>query len=280
MWLARGDDGLLGVAGVLYGDGASPGEAVVYVRVTPAARRRGIGTALVRAMVPDILVHDRNLISAYGVRADTVGAAWAASLGFATVQRRIWQRLDIPAVKADRWQTPLPEGFRFEKWTDRAPDHLVAGFAQARNAILDAPIGEASYERPSWTVEKVRRQEAELREFGREKFVVIAVHEESNAVAALTELSSMPKQEDICWQRDTAVVKQFRGLGLGRAVKSAMMRWVLADRPSVEVIRTDVDASNQYMLRVNEQLGYTVLSTVINMETSLESLAGALGIAA
>lgn len=101
-----------------------------------------------------------------------------------------------------------------------------------------------------------------------------------NAVAALTELSFLPNVDDVCWRRDTAVVKSFRGLGLGRAVKSAMMRWVLADRPLLEIVRTDVDASNLYMLRVNEQLGYTVLSTVINMETSVESLAGALGIAA
>lgn len=275
LWRACAGDDLLGLATAAFLGEENTNMAIVNVRVRPQSRRQGVGTAMLRAMLPELAAQDRSLITGYGLVAGGSGERWANALGFARVQRRIWQKLTIPDVDSSLWQIPVPEGFRLETWTDAAPESLLVAYARARSARLDAPRGSATYEQPIWTAERVRRLEAELRAIGEEHWVVAAVHEADATVAAFTEISFVNGENEVAWQDDTAVAREFRGRGLGRVVKGGMMRRLLALRPSIKVLRTDVSAENVHMLRVNEQLGYTELSSVVNVETSLESLAKA-----
>jgi RimJ/RimL family protein N-acetyltransferase len=178
------------------------------------------------------------------------------------------------------WEVPVPSGFRLAQWADAAPEELVVAFAAARNAIADAPIGDSSYEHRAWTVERVRQAEADVRESGDVSRVVAAVHEESGAVAALTGLQLRPGRTDLSWQGDTAVVHDFRGHGLGRAVKAAMMRWVLADVPDLERVVTNTAADNASMIRVNEQIGYVHYADIGVFEASVEQVGAALEMSA
>jgi hypothetical protein len=57
----------------------------------------------------------------------------------------------------------------------------------------------------------------------------------------------------------TGVTRAHRGHRLGLLVKVAMAEWLKAAEPQVERLQTWNAQSNQYMIAVNEALGYTIL---------------------
>ena len=285
-WTAHEGADTVGLGTVFYpdhADGDLAAWAKIRVMVAPAHRRRGAGTALLRAIVADArergcttLANDQTWIGVDGKQ--TVGERWAHRVGFATVHRLRWQMLHVTDVSAGTWDIPTPAGFRLAHWIDTAPDELVAAFAHARNAMLDAPTGESSYRAPEWTVERVRQTEADWRETGDELRYVVAVHEETGAVAAFTELRLDPTRLDLCWQLDTAVVADFRGRGLGRAIKAAMMRRLLADHPGLQRVVTNNADDNAHMIRVNDQIGYVHYGDIGSFEAPIERVGAALGL--
>jgi RimJ/RimL family protein N-acetyltransferase len=185
--------------------------------------------------------------------------------------------LHVADVDPRLWDVSPPAGFRVQQWAGAAPEALVAAFAAARNAIGDAPSGESSYREPEWTIDRVRQAEAERREAGDDVRFVVAVHEETGAVVALTGMLVRPGYSDLCWQRDTVVVGSYRGLGLGRVVKAAMMRWLLAEIPGLGRVVTSNAADNAHMIRVNEQLGYKHYADIGRFEGSVEHVDAAIG---
>ena len=276
-WGAYAGDELLGFGTVLYPDRQMLDWAIVRVLVHAAHRQHGIGTALLHEVVADARAQGRVILANDQVRLGSDGERWAHAVGFANVLRSRWQMLHVAEVDSALWDVPVPAGFRLLKWADAAPDDLVAGFAAARNAIGDAPTGESSYEHPQWTVERVRQGEADAREAGDDARYVVAVHEQTGAVAALTGMVLRPGRLDLCWQQDTAVVESFRGHGLGRAVKAAMMRWLLVEFPELERVVTNNAAENVHMIRVNEQIGYVHYADIGLFEASVEQVRERLG---
>lgn len=271
-WVARVRGRIIATATAYFPERENRNLAIATVRVPPERRRQGVGTALLRAVLAEVRAQGRDTMTGQ-MRADGDGERWALSLGFRRVQQFVLQSLAVTDVDPGRWETPAPPGFRAEAWIAAAPQSLVDGFARARTAISDAPTGESTRKVPDWTVQRVRDREDEVRGRGCELRTVVAVHEASGAVAGLTELEVQPSRPDHAFQLDTAVLAQFRGHGLGRFVKATMMRGLLADRPHIERVSTQTDASNTYMIRVNHQLGYITDHLMTIAEGSIEKLA-------
>lgn len=279
-WAAWEGDRLIGLGLVVYPEQHTPDWAMPRVFVDHSHRRRGVGTALLRELVADARAQGRTTLGSDQVRLGTEAEQWAIASGFVNTLSNCWQMLHVADVDRARWDVPVPAGFRLERWAGASPESLVSAFAAARNAIDDAPHGESTFRMPEWTVERVRQAEADLREAGDDSRFVVAVHEETGAVAALTGMVLRPGRLDLCWQRDTAVVARFRGLGLGRVVKAAMMRGLIAEFPELGRIVTNTAADNAYMIRVNEQIGYAHYADIGMFEASVEAVGAALGMSA
>jgi mycothiol synthase len=275
-WVAREGDRLLGLGNVIYPDHLADW-AIPSVVVDRSHRRRGVGAALLRELVADAQVEGRTTIGSDQVRLGTEAEHWARAVGFVGTLTNCWQMLHVAAVDPARWDVPVPAGLRLEQWADAAPESIVAAFAAARNAIADRPTGESTFLETEWTVERIRQAEADLREAGDDSRFVVAVHEGTGTVAALTGMLLRTPRVDLCWQRDTAVVAQYRGLGLGRVVKAAMMRWLVAEIPDLGKVVTNNAADNVHMIRVNTQIGYTHYADMGMFEASVESIGAALG---
>lgn len=271
-WVARLDQDVVGLAVVYFLEEESSHIALVDLVVHPAVRRRGIGSTLLKTLLPELRARGRRLVEAWQVTKDSDGDRWASSLNCAVARTAVLQVLVIPETESALWRQGALDGYRLRRWAGAAPDELVSSFADARNAVNDAPLGDGSYQPPEWTVERVRAREAELRQNDVELRAVVAVHEETGQVVGLTELELHPHRPQAGFQRDTAVCSPHRGRGLGRHMKAHMIHWLLADRPDFDRILTTTNAENTHMIRVNHQLGFKTVRGMLVVNRDLAEL--------
>ncbi|MEC3980589.1 GNAT family N-acetyltransferase [Amycolatopsis sp. H20-H5] len=242
---------------------------LIGISVHPDCRRRGIGTAMLRAALPESRARGCRVLESWQVVAGTAGQFWAEGRGFTTVRMIVRQALVVAGTDRSLWDVEAPAGYRLQRWIGVAPDDVIDSYAVARGAIHDAPLGQSDYRWPEWTVERVRAAEAEWRQQGIEQWVVIAIHEKTGAVAGFTEVCVHPRRPDWGYQRDTAVPSAFRGRGLGRCIKACMLRWLVSDCPALERISTTTGADNSRMIRVNREVGFASLRTMVAVQQDL-----------
>lgn len=271
-WAARGDGALLGVAIVWLPAAANGSVAVVDLRVAPGVRRRGIGTELLKTILPELRELGREVVTAQGVTVGGDGEKWAEFAGFRKVQRFVIQTLFVEEVDPARWSLPVPDGYITVRWISEAPEDLLASLADAYGAMHDAPTGDMTYQEPEWTPDLIRASEASARDRGGELRTVAAVHVETGQVAGLTQVELHPGMPDYGMQLDTAVVAAHRGRRLGIAIKADMMRWLMADKPELRRIATNIAADNPHMGRVNEAIGYRTTREMVDVELETEAL--------
>jgi mycothiol synthase len=254
-WLWEED----GVANLmLYG----PAAVFAQVLVSPGARRRGIGSALLGALLTR--ARELGLKQVHGHHATPGGAAFCARFGAADGQRDVRSLLRL--ADAALPEPEIPSGWRLASWTRRAPEELVGSYARAKSALDDAPTPDGM-EFPEETVESLRDLEGALEQRGREGRVTVALDPDGE-VGAFTEVRLTPGSP-IAFTEDTATVAAHRGQGLATAVKRESLRRLRADHPGVEVLTTMNAEDNRAMRRVNERIGFTVAATLTTATITL-----------
>ncbi|GGM83363.1 hypothetical protein GCM10011609_19130 [Lentzea pudingi] len=216
--------------------------ATANVVVLPDHRRRGTGTALLRAMLP--LTNGRTVVEAWSVFKDTPGERFATAQGFRVVTTMTRQRLTIgdPPEIGD-----LPAGYELVTWKGAAPEEFVEAYVEALNGIRDAPQGETSLDLTRNTVESIRREEAATVPV---RWIVLLLHEGEAAGVTVVEVN--PAVSTVAEQLHTVVLPAHRGRGFGRLIKAHMLH----NLEGVETINTRTSSDNEHMLRVNHSLGY------------------------
>jgi len=279
-WVGQLDGRLAGSVRVALPEGSNSGIVQAEVHVHPELRRRGIGTALLRAAMPAVLAARRGTVLGQPMKPDSAGVPWAAGLGFEVTHSTVMQVLRIPTTPAKLWEAPVPAGYRLTHWTGATPEQLVDSYAVARQAIQDAPLGGTSYRATVWTPAEVRATDRELADAGAEQRVVIAVDAATDQVVGVHVVHNYPHRREIGYIHDTSVLAAHRGHGLGRAMKAAMMRRLSDQRPEIELICTSTATTNTYMIGINHALGYHTARTMNWVETTTARLAETLAFSA
>lgn len=272
-WVAREGGRIVGHASAIHPEHENRHLTIARVSVLPERRRTGIGAALLRGMQSALTADGRRVVAAHGVKADAAGELWARGLGFVRTHAFVRQVLTLQEVDPALWQRPVADGFRLESWIGAAPEALLTEYARARRAMADAPNGEATYETEDWTPSRVRQHEADVRTQGVTSRVTVAVHEASGRVGALTELGLNGGGRSQAFQMDTAVVAEFRGHGLGLAIKGENLRWLVAEQPVVTEVFTQTAHNNEHMIRINLALGYETTAALAEVEMDAADLA-------
>lgn len=273
LWAAQVGEATAGVALAVYPELENTALVEINVRVAADARRQGVGSALLSRVAQDASASGRTVLRTAQVLLESAGERWARARGFAEMDRGAWQSLSVPTVDPERWAVAVPAGFRLEAWCGAAPEDLVETYAQARTAILDAPLNpDAAIRHPDWTVERVRNHEEASRVAREELRVVAAVDEKLGCIVGFTETAFSPSRPLMCYQLDTAVLVGYRGNGLGPSLKARMMRWLTAERPTITQVVTRTDASNTAMIDVNRRLGYEIDFIGISVEASVSDV--------
>jgi GNAT superfamily N-acetyltransferase len=229
---------------------------VVEVVAHPSARRQGVGRALVTVAARRAYEEG---VSSLGVEAigGTPAVKFWESLGFRCAYVEMRSILDLatvqwPAVQA--MAAAVPAGYRVEYHPGGLPAGLLEPYAAAkasRGEPNDLELRPSSYD-----AQRLADSLATLNRRGMKPYLVLAVHEASGAVAALTELVRPIQHPTRGDQYDTIVVPAHRGLGLERAIKAQMLLEIRTAEPRLTEVQTWNALENDPMADVNAELGF------------------------
>jgi GNAT superfamily N-acetyltransferase len=210
-------------------------------RVLPEARRRGVGTALVRALAAHVSA--LGFTEANAIIEDEASLAFAERLGWRAVDRQVEQVRTLGREEPAR----APDGVELVSLAER-PDLGDAVYTQvAVEALEDIPVSpplEVSLE--SWLREWVSLPEG--------TFVALADGEVVGCAGLMRDGDNPERAEHSL----TAVRRDRRGHGIAKALKQATIAW--AAENGIRELYTWTQRGNERMRGLNERLGYVVRS--------------------
>ena len=238
-------------------------QAELTLVVHPARRRHGLGRALLEHATARTAANGRSALNG-PARSGSDGVPFARSTGAEPGLVDVQRVMDVRTVGEDRLaelrQTAkrAAAGYSLASWTGPVPEDFLDQAAALFAALNDAPHDPRTA--PAvWDAQRVRERVNDLRpHYGLRTYAVAAVNEDGEP-AAITEVAVDPADPGWGHQMLTGVTREHRGHRLGLLVKIAMVEWLRAAEPALERIQTWNAESNQYMIAVNEALGYTIL---------------------
>ena len=223
-------------------------------------RRRGIAMKLLRPLLNFMQERNKTIATFDTHVAD--GNAFLAAIGAVLKHRQIENRAPFGAMDwamLARWRDaaiPTDAPLRWEVHIGRAPRARIEALIPQINALqADMPLGELDSppvrsELPAWLA-----WYDELDRHGGEHTLVMLM--EGDSIAAYSDTCWDSRFPDRVYQLLTAVARPWRGRGLGKGVKAAMMRLIRDHHPDIRFITTSNANLNAPMLAINAQLGFT-----------------------
>ena len=150
------------------------------------------------------------------------------------------------------------------------PDALRQGVCDAQNRIiLDAPTGDVDFEAETTTPEDYQKRLDFQASIGLTMLTAVAIHRPTGAVAAYTDIGIPEGDPEAAFQWGTLVQPEHRGHRLGMAVKVANLRELARVAPGRTGIRTMNDEQNQWMVQINEDLGFGIIEEALFLKKDL-----------
>lgn len=226
-----------------------------------------VGPRLFDELVQRALAAGRRKLRTYLDDRDAVLLELYRSRGFVETQRT---SVSVLSASAGQPAVAAPAGYDLVQWRDRCPEELVEAFAiVCARMSTDAPQGEAIMEAQVWDVERVRRVEAAHVEQGRQTHITAVRRRGSGELAGYTALNWHPDQPVAAMQGGTLVLREHRGRGLGRWIKTTNLQAAGQRWPSMERIYTGNAEENAPMLRINRAMGYLPDKTFRTLDLNL-----------
>ncbi|MGH3361637.1 MAG: GNAT family N-acetyltransferase [Nocardioides sp.] len=240
------------------------------LRIHPAHRRHGLGTAALEAAYDVCREMKRDLLGLDGWESDQT-RAFAKATGFEQKSQSINRRQHLAEVPADgiaqlyAAADEVADDYELLRFDGRTPDDLMDDLARVAGAINDAPLDDLELEDEVYSPDRMRAYETAQIESGFRFRRVVARHRGTGELAGHTVVTVDTERPGIGDQHDTAVAREHRGHRLGVLVKADMVRW-LAEEPQLATIDTWNAESNDHMIGVNELLGYRIMGRALEFQ--------------
>lgn len=251
--------------------GAEPGRAlghanllllgdigVVEVLVHPAARHRGTGRALLAAAVRRAYSEGLASIGVEAVGGTPAVKFWE-SLGFRCPYVEMRSILDLSTIDntgVRAMAAAVPAGYQVQFHPGGLPAELLESYASAKASRRDSEPDELELRPSSYDAQRLADSLATLTRRVMKPYLVLAVHEPSGEVAALTEVVAPTQHPTRADQYDTIVVPAHRDLGLERTIKARMLLEIRRAEPELVEVQTWNALENDPMAAVNAELGF------------------------
>jgi len=252
---------------------------VLEVLVHPAHRRRGVGRALVAAACQRAYQEGASSLGVEVIGGTPAVAFWEA-LGFRCAYVELRSVLDLRQVDWSRLRqmaAAVPAGYRVEFHLGDLPKDLLDPYATAKATRREAEAPDLELRPSSYDAQRLTESLATLNRRGMRPYLVLAVHEATGAVAALTEVVAPSQHPTRADQYDTIVVPEHQGLGLERAIKARMLFELRAAETRLVEVQTWNAPQNDPIARVNAELGFRPDREWREYEADVLELKGRLG---
>ena len=218
------------------------------IAVLPAARRQGVGSALFAAVSEAARDAGKTHLHIPASEARPESIAFLAHRGFAEYDRWKVLQLDLEAVDAPAVEPP--DGIAITSLEER-PDLVESVHRVAQATFPDIPTGGEPID--AAPLDEFRARDVDRDGIPKGGFA-IAVDEATGEAIGYASLMFLPGSTSRAFHDMTAVLREWRGRGVGRALKQATIAW--AKREGIESLETGNEERNAAMRSLNEQLGY------------------------
>jgi GNAT superfamily N-acetyltransferase len=147
--------------------------------------------------------------------------------------------------------------YRLHHWTDRCPDQWLEAVAALENSAGEDGVPGVDDTAMVFDGGILREAEDVAVAQGRRTVVTAVEHIASGELVGLTTISVLALRPDVVFQDDTVVLREHRGNKLGLLIKVANMERLAEQFPDARVLYTWNAPENRYLLKVNQQLGFT-----------------------
>lgn len=147
--------------------------------------------------------------------------------------------------------------YRLHHWTDRCPQQWLEAVVTLENGAGEDGVPGVDDTDMVFDGGILRETEEVAIAQGRRTVVTAVEHIASGALVGLTTISVLALRPDVVFQDDTMVLRAHRGNKLGLLIKVANMERLTEQFPDARVLYTWNAPENRYLLKVNQQLGFT-----------------------
>ena len=221
-------------------------------------RRKGYVKLLLEKLVAIADKYERTLLIAETNSRANDGIAFAERLGAKRgIESHTNQLIlaDVDQQLLNKWTHNTAKDFTLGFWGDTYPEEEIEAIANLITVMNTAPRDNLNIEDWKTTSKALRESEAYSKARNIERWVLYVRHK-SGELAGYTATYWDPENPENLDQGDTGVLPKYRGHGLGKWLKAAMIQKVLAERPIAKRIRTGNADSNAAMLAINHALGF------------------------
>ena len=237
--------------------------AALWGLVKPEFRRRGVAGSLLVQLLARLKEMGQTsiLIEVLDDIEREAAVGLVSKLGLTPRIEERYSRVLVPSVDNElmaSWidqAAQLAPGYRIEQWTGPAPDHLAAQWATAKASMQDGPLDDLDYTPFTRSIDEERRVDELSEAWGYRLFRTLVLAPDGEA-AGMSAIHFHTERPQVVTQGDTGVVARHRGRRLGRWLKAASFRFVVASNPEMKVIETCNAESNRWMLDVNVAMGF------------------------
>lgn len=283
---ARVDGRIEGAASLMIPLEAGATSADFDLMVTDARWGEGIEDALISAAERELRAHGRSVAQTWTLHRSATPADLAPPTGFGAVpssdrQTQLLLRHGYSLEQVERTSefdlTRSPEPvrrmldesraiagaeYRLLTWSGATPHEHRAGMAWVMSRMsTDAPAAGLDITEEVWDEDRVGRRDARMVEQHLTPVVAAILHVPTATIVGYNELTVPEDPDAPVHQYGTLVLREHRGHRLGTIVKCANILAVRDAAPHATRIITFNAEENRHMLDINEQVGFTAVSS-------------------
>ncbi|MFQ5552727.1 MAG: GNAT family N-acetyltransferase [Thermoplasmata archaeon] len=250
--------------------------ALANIALLQPYRRQGFGKELLAKAAELTESHGKSRLMGSSNEED--GKAFAQALGADTALEGLENRLALGGVDwgmVEGWAAEGPERSPMSTvhwYTNHIDDALLEDYCKFYTEVFNQqPFGQLDLNALVFDPENFRDREARVADVGG-SWITALTTEEGGDISGMTEMFYLPDRETMIGQGLTGVKEKYRGRGLGKWLKAAMLLQVRDELPQVNIVHTGNATENEAMLSINRRLGFEMYKESENFQITLGAL--------